>query len=244
MTIQSGDDTRQPPPGRRRASHSMEAVVTEAVALLDESGEKALTFRSLAARLGGGVASIYWYVSSKDELLDRAVDHVMADVLKQTEGFAGQSDPIDDLRAIAWALFDAVVPRPWVGSYLMRNTGAQPNSLALYERIGQEVMRLKLPPKETFYAASAIVGYVIGTATDLGQELPPELLDGTVTPAEYLKRAADEWRSLDPQRYPFVHYIVDEFDGHDDTEQFRGGLDLLLDGLALKAGDAPSAPAT
>lgn len=45
--------------GRRRASHSMEAVITEAVALLDEAGEPALTFRALAARLGGGVASIY-----------------------------------------------------------------------------------------------------------------------------------------------------------------------------------------
>ena len=51
-------------PRARRASHSLEAVVAEAVALLDEAGEQALTFRALAARLGGGVASIYWYVSS------------------------------------------------------------------------------------------------------------------------------------------------------------------------------------
>ena len=58
---------------RRRASHSLDSVLTEAVALLDESGEQALTFRALAARLGGGVASIYWYVSSRDELLDREI---------------------------------------------------------------------------------------------------------------------------------------------------------------------------
>jgi hypothetical protein len=36
----------------------MDAVVSEAVVLLDEAGEAALTFRALAARLGGGVASI------------------------------------------------------------------------------------------------------------------------------------------------------------------------------------------
>ncbi|WP_284327911.1 TetR/AcrR family transcriptional regulator [Demequina litorisediminis] len=54
-------------PRRRRASHSLEAVVAASVAILDESGEDALTFRALAARLGGGVGSIYWYVSSKDE---------------------------------------------------------------------------------------------------------------------------------------------------------------------------------
>ena len=86
---------------RRRASHSMEAVLTEAVALLDEAGERALTFRALAARLGGGVGSIYWYVSSKDELLDRAADHVLADVLGDVEKLPASDDPIDDLRAIA-----------------------------------------------------------------------------------------------------------------------------------------------
>ncbi len=31
-------------------------------------------------------------------------------------------------------------------------------------------------------------------------------------------------------------YIVDEFAVHDDTVQFRAGLDLLLQGLRLQAG--------
>src|SRR6476661_9371624 len=108
--------------GRRRASHSMEAVLTEAVALLDEAGEQALTFRALAARLGGGVASIYWYVASRDELLDRATDHVLAGVLADTEAFTRGADPIDDIRAIALTCFDAIADRPWLGSYFMRNT--------------------------------------------------------------------------------------------------------------------------
>ena len=86
---------------RRRASHSMDAVMTASVALLDEAGESALTFRALAERLGGGVGSIYWYVSSKDELLDRATDHVLAQVLSTTDRLGTSSDPIDDLRAIA-----------------------------------------------------------------------------------------------------------------------------------------------
>src|SRR3954454_23596327 len=108
--------------GRRRASHSLDAVISEAVALLDEEGETALTFRALAARLGGGVASIYWYVSSKDELLDRASDYVLADVLTTTEQATRSDDPIDGLRSIAVALFDAIAERPWLGAYFMRDT--------------------------------------------------------------------------------------------------------------------------
>ena len=232
----SGVKRRAENGGRRRASHSLEAVVAETVAILDESGESALTFRSLAARLGGGVASIYWYVANRDELLDRATDYVLAQALTDTEQFTGDDDPIDNIRAISVTMFDAIAARPWLGMYFMRETGTQPNGLALYERIGQQVLRLGLPPRQSFHAVSAIVGFVIGVAADLGQEPPQEVIDGDVTREEFLARYADEWRALDPVAFPFVHYIVDEFAGHDDADQFRSGLELLLAGLRLQAG--------
>ena len=222
--------------GRRRASHSLEAVVTEAVAILDEAGDSALTFRALAARLGGGVASIYWYVANKEELLDRATDHVLADVLAGTEGFVGGKDPIDDIRSIAVALFEAIDARPWLGGYVMRNTVTQPNGLLLYERVGEQILRLGLTRRQSFHAVSAVMGYVIGIAADLGQGPPPEVVDGTFGREELIAAYADRWRELDPDTFPFVHHIVDEFAGHDDVDQFRAGLDLLLDGLRLQAG--------
>jgi AcrR family transcriptional regulator len=213
----------------------MEAVITEAVALLDEAGDSALTFRALAARLGGGAASIYWYVANKDELLDRASDHVVAQVLLDTEDFHGSEDPIDDLRAIAVTLFDAITVRPWLGAYFMRDTEVQPHALALYERLGQQVLRLELTPRQSFHAVSAVMGFVVGIAADLGQKPPEEVVDGSVERDEYIERFADQWRSLDPAEFPFVHHIADEFAGHDDTDQFRAGLDLLLAGLRLQA---------
>ncbi len=223
------------PPARRRASHSLEAVLTEAVGLLDEAGVPALTFRALAARLGGGVASIYWYVQGKDELLDLAADHVMAAVLEQTERFETERDPIDALRGIGVTLYDAAGERPWLADFFLRNTDLQTNSLQLYERIGQQVLRLKLTPRQSFHAASAVVGYVIGVAADLGQEIPEEVLRGEVTRDEFLHRVVVQWRTLDPAQFPFLHTIVDEFDHHEDADQFRAGLDLLLDGLRLQA---------
>ena len=224
----------RPARGRRRASHSLEAVLTEAVALLDTSGEQGLTFRALAARLGGGAASIYWYVSSKDELLDRAADHVLADVLATVED-VGAGDPVDDLRTIALALFDAIVERPWLGAYFMRDTGVQPNGLRLYERLGQQVLRLELTPRESFHAVSAVVGFVVGTAADMGQQTPEAVLSGEVDRDAYLAGYAAQWRALDAVDFPFLHHVVDEFAGHDDARQFRAGLDLILAGLRLQA---------
>jgi hypothetical protein len=117
----------------------------------------------------------------------------------------------------------------------MRDTGIQHNGLLLYERLGQQVMRLGLSPRKSFHAVSAIVGYVVGIAADLTQG-PREIADGEVDPGEFLAAFADRWRALDPEAFPFVHYIVEEFAVHDDRDQFRAGLDLLLAGLRLQAG--------
>ncbi|MEU9095485.1 TetR/AcrR family transcriptional regulator [Streptomyces sp. NPDC087901] len=214
----------------------MEAVLTAAVALLDEAGAPALTLRALAARLGTGVGSIYWYVSGKDDLLDRAIDHVLGGVLTAVEGQNDSGDPIDDLRVMAVTLFDAVVDRPWLGAHFMRNINVEGNALRLYEELGQRTLRLGLTPRQRFHAVSAIVGVVVANAADLGQEPPQEVVDGLVGREEFLGRYAETWRALDAEKYPFVHDIVDEFDGHDDKEQFLAGLELTLAGLRLQAG--------
>ncbi len=225
-----------PSRGRKRASHSMEAVLAAAVALLDEAGGPALTFRALAARLGTGVGTIYWYVSNKDELLDRATDHAIGGVLAVVEAQPASDDPIADLRAMAVALFDAIVDRPWLAAYFMRNTDIQGNSLRLYEKLGQQTLRLDLTPRQRFHAVSAIAGVVVGTAADLGMEIPQELLDGEADRDGHLGRFAEAWRALDAEDFPFVHEIADEFAGHDDRDQFLAALDLSLAGLRLQAG--------
>lgn len=235
-----GEDGRRGRGGRstrtkERASHSLESVLAEAVAILDESGAQGLTIRALATRLGGGAASIYWYVSGREELLDLAADSVLAGVLEAVAD-VHSDDPIDDMRTIAVTMFDAIVDRPWLGAYALRNTGTQPHSLALYERIGQETQRLALTSRQRFHATSAVVGFVLGTAADMGQEPPAEVVAGEISRVDYLRRATDQWRALDEASFPFVHEIVDEFAGHDDTDQFRAGLDLLLAGLRLQAG--------
>ncbi len=98
-----------------------------------------------------------------------------------TESFTGAEDPIDDIRSIALTFFDAIAARPWLGAYFMRDTGVQPNGLRLYDRIGQQVLRLGLTTRQSFHAVSAVTGYVLGIAADLGQEPPREVLEGEVS---------------------------------------------------------------
>jgi AcrR family transcriptional regulator len=232
-------DTVTPPArgrGRQRASHSLDTVLAEAIAILDESGERALTFRALAARLGGGVASIYWYVASRDELLERVTEEVMGRVLADTEPLTHGPDPVENVRAVALALFDEFVRRPWFGQYMLRNNGLQPNSMAMFERIGQQLMGLDLTPRQRFHAVSSIVSYVVGVAADLAEPPPREFLESGMDRSEFLSMYADRWRALDPDEFPFAHHAADEMATHDDLDVFRSGLDLLLAGLRLQAG--------
>jgi hypothetical protein len=82
--------------------------------------------------------------------------------------------------------------------------------------------------------ATARTPYVIRSA-DLGQEPPQEVLDGATSREEFISRVAANWRLLDPAQFPYVHDILDEFEGHDDRDQFLAGLDLTLAGLRLQA---------
>ena len=41
----------------------------------------------------------------------------------------------------------------------------------------------------------------------------------------------NEWEQLDPEEFPFVHDIVEEFTEHDDIAEYSYGLELLLGGL-------------
>jgi hypothetical protein len=150
-------------------------------------------------------------------------------------GSANSEEPLEDLRTIAVTLFDAIVERPWLGAYFMRDTDVQPNALRLYELMGEQVLRLPLTARQAFHALSAVVSFVVGTAADMGQEPPEAVRQGEVGRDEYLARYAEQWRALDPGEFPFVHHIVDEFAVHDDADQFRAGLDLLLAGLRLQA---------
>lgn len=217
-------------------AHSMEAVLAEAIALLDEAGEPALTFRALAARLGGGVASIYWYVAGREELLDRATDEVMGRLLDESADLGAGPDPVANLRTLSLVLFEEMRRRPWFGTYMLRNTGLQPNSMLMFDRLGQQVMRLDLTPKQQFHAVSSLVSYVVGVAADMAQPPPKEFLDSGLEPAQFLALYAERWRALDPEQYPFAHHVADEFAGHDDADVFRSGLDLFLAGIRAQAG--------
>src|SRR5215469_8232639 len=71
---------RQRTPTRRSSSLSVEAIVAAAIDVLDEAGMAGLSMRKVADRLGTGAASLYAYVSGRDELLELVFDELVGQV--------------------------------------------------------------------------------------------------------------------------------------------------------------------
>ncbi len=80
---------------------SLERIVTEALALIDEQGIAVASMRSVGDRLGVRAMSLYRYVSSREELLDtvveRIVDELSSDPLVLARSDAGWRDYLQRL---------------------------------------------------------------------------------------------------------------------------------------------------
>lgn len=116
--------TREQPRPRHRAP-SVAQIVVRAVAIADAEGLAALSMRRVATELGSGTASLYRYVTNRDELLDLMVDAVRGE--KEPPALSG--DWRTDLTAVARQLRAGLLRHPWLSGELTGRPTFGPNSL-------------------------------------------------------------------------------------------------------------------
>jgi AcrR family transcriptional regulator len=121
-----------PPSPRRRGPrprHSREDVVRAAVAIADSDGLDAVTFRSVAARLGTGVMSLYNYVPDKQALVYDMAELVGAELdLPEPSG-----DWRADMHLVAGKQRDLAHRHPWLIAAVSHLQPLGPATLALLE---------------------------------------------------------------------------------------------------------------
>lgn len=80
------------PPLKRKAEQpaglARDKIVAATVRLLDADGLAKFSMRRLAAELGVTAMSVYWYVDTKDDLLELALDSVMGEMRLPDEAAA------------------------------------------------------------------------------------------------------------------------------------------------------------
>ncbi len=210
---------------RRTQPLSREQIVATAIAILDEGGADALTFRTLAARLATGSGAIYWHVADKQTLLTAAADQLVAQAIARANGDAS---PGKAIRALALGVFDAIDAHPWVGAQLASDPW-QHAVLRILERVGAQVMALGVSKQNRFNAATALLSFILGLAGQYA--VGSSRLSGQMDRTTLLTEVAARWAQLDPIEYPFVRQVAAQLPGHDDRQQFLAGIDLILAGI-------------
>lgn len=204
-------------------------IVQTAIQIADTDGIDAVSMRKIASKLGVHATSLYWYVKTKDDLLDIMLDNLMGEQL--IDGVPS-GDWKGDMRTIARATYERLRRHPWVARELgRRRVLVGPRTLGHIEQSLAAIACLHLDSPTSLAVINSIDSYVIGYA----------LRDIAGKEAE--KRSGiddDEWmeavapyveKTLATGAYPhFRKFVENPFDLHD-HQQFDFGLDCLISGI-------------
>jgi AcrR family transcriptional regulator len=205
----------------RPRSLSPAAIAAAALAVLDRGGLGALSMRAVATELGMGTMSLYRYVDDREQVERLIVEQVL--------------DPVDlDLPAGTWTerigvvaerLRAAVAAHPDVVPLLLAHRHESTASLRWGEAILGELTAAGFTGTGRVIAFRAVLSYLTGAlgAERLGALAGP----GT---AAIARLARTEFPLLVETAVAAREVDVDA--------EFRGGLTLLLDGLALRSAGA------
>ncbi|MQS39460.1 TetR/AcrR family transcriptional regulator [Streptomyces katsurahamanus] len=161
--------------GRRSAqpaSLDRAKIIDATVRLLDSEGAAKFSMRRLAAELDVTAMSVYWYVDTKDDLLELALDAAFgtirlpdagADALPDGDADAG--DWRGRLRRLAVDYRALLVRHPWVSPLVGTFLNIGPNALAFSLAIQQVMRDTGLPPRGQMGALSAVFQFVYGFGT-------------------------------------------------------------------------------
>jgi AcrR family transcriptional regulator len=233
----SGDRT---PPARGRAL-SQEEIVRTAIAVADAEGPHAISMRRIARELNAGVMSLYWHVSSKEELLDLMLDAIHGE-LTDTE-ITG--DVRADLRAMAIGQRALLRRHRWVMPFMAGRPPMGPKSLRNIERALGIFAHQNLSGMTAMNMLTSVITYVMGVVGREQQEERSQLDQGRAQ--ERLGLSPDEmhdvfWQFMqqvmESGRYPnlteMIKQGVDPDAVESQDERFEFGLDCLLDGIIAR----------
>jgi AcrR family transcriptional regulator len=229
-----GRGQRGPKPGL-----SVDAIVAAAVRLADAEGLEAVSMARVAEQLGFTTMSLYRHVSSKEELLQ----------LMWNASAQGAEDLVltgDDWRSRlrAWAMIqrEAIDQHPWITQMPMAAPPMAPNSLTFVERGLEAMDGTGLSDADKLRIIGLISSYTLSEArmahdAARAARAAEAAAGGEAVPVWTFEALLRE--VTDEQTYPRLHRLAwsegigDNPAGFDEQEEFRFGLDRILDGAEV-----------
>jgi AcrR family transcriptional regulator len=205
-----------------------ERLVRTAVALADRKGLEAASMRALAQELAVVPMALYKHVRGRDELLDGMIDVVFAELDPPSGPWRAA------MRHRAEAMRAALRRHPWAigrmestGTPGLANLRHHDATLGCLRRAGFDFRR-------AVHVMSACDSYIYGFALQ-ERTLPFATPEESAEVAAARSAAQPELAALFPSLVEVVGELAAA--GYDADAEFGIGLDLLLDGIELRAAD-------
>ncbi|MFI2236908.1 TetR/AcrR family transcriptional regulator [Streptomyces chrestomyceticus] len=201
MAVTSSRAKKQPtsvwlterPPVKRKADQpaglDLDKIVAATVRLLDAEGLAKFSMRRLAAELGVTAMSVYWYVDTKDELLELAMDAVAGELDLPDESDE-QADWRDQLRHLAFEYRKLLLAHTWLPKLLGEYLNFGPRSMAFSNATLRVMARSGLAKESASGALAAVFQFIYGFCSIQGQHRARCRAEGT-TLDEYFHRVVE-----------------------------------------------------
>ncbi len=199
-------------------------MVAAARRIIGSDGPEALTMRRVAEALGSSTMAVYRHVRDKDELLILVLDELAAAIPRPPL----PADPRERLLAACRLLHAALLEHPWVVDVLAKGDLIAPSILWLMEEIVAGLVAGGLTPAEATDAYRALWQFTVGTVI-LRRGL--DRLSTSGRPP----RVLEVLRAADPDDYPTLAALADEWAAARERDTYGPGLEALVDGLLLNA---------
>jgi AcrR family transcriptional regulator len=216
---------RQKQPARRTAL-SVDAIVAAAIQLLDESGVAGLSMRRVAQQLDTGAASLYAYVSGKEELLELVFDELVGQVALP------EPDPArwrEQLHQLLHDFHNVLVSHRDAALAGLGRVPTSPKTLRAAETMVAIMRAGGLSDRVIGLGLDQLILHVSASAFEQGLYEHGEMTPDDV--AQYFEEVHAYYSSLPAQQYPVLASIADEITGFDGDDRLRFGIDVLIAGL-------------
>jgi TetR/AcrR family tetracycline transcriptional repressor len=222
----------------KRTPITTELLVDTAIDLIEADGLEALSMRRLADRFGIQAASVYWYVTSKEHLLDLVVDRLLGLAFEnvfvenvQQRGTDGESAE-QTLRRMAVAYRAFLLAHPDSAKVISSRLVVGSNLALLVEPLLELFQRLGLDERQAVHASYVMLVYVQGFVLHETAPLSIVTLGPNDERSATLKQMELALTDLDSDRFPRTRAAAVDLAKPDLPVRFAFGLDSLLTGLS------------
>jgi AcrR family transcriptional regulator len=217
---------------KTRLPLTRERVLRAAVELADERGIDSLTMRSLGQALGVEAMSLYNHVSNKEDVLDGAIDVVVAEVAAAADAIEspGPGEWKATMRRRILAAREVLLRHRWAPAVFESRTDIPPTGMRYTDSLVGLMLEGGFSIDLAHHALHALGSRAYGFTQELfvtqDTQIEPEAA------AVMARQMAAEY----PHLAELIRAVFHDPDsalgsGCDDQYEFEFGLDLILDGL-------------